>query len=58
MRSVIIMQNNYTPISRGTTVYVSRSLMERIFAGPKMKYDAKKASKEAKKRLREQGLRV
>lgn len=57
MRSVIFMQKAI-PRSRGSIVYVSREIMESIINGPKEKYDAKKASREAKKNLRKQGLKI
>lgn len=46
------------PVLRDSIVYIDRSLMEKILSGPEEKYDAKKASKKAKKFLRKQGLRV
>ena len=46
------------PVLRDSIVYIDRSLMEKILSGPEKEYDAKKASKKAKKLLRKQGLRV
>lgn len=43
---------------KNSIVHVSGELMAEILFGNKEKYDAKKAEKEARKKLRKQGLRV
>lgn len=44
--------------SRGHVTIVSPATMAKIVATPKIKYDAKKAAKEARKKLRKQGVIV
>lgn len=44
--------------NRGHITIVSKEVMAKILSSPKVKYDAKKAEKTAKRKLRKQGLRL
>ena len=48
----------HSNLSHSHMVYVSKEVMADIMSGSKEKYDAKRSSREARKQLRKQGLRV